>query len=143
MKSVEHGKSAGFQPRGVLNRGRSEVRRLLLASRFSFEGLRSAVRLESAFRLEVILGIVHYVLLFCLEMPVAAKVVLATLWMLMLVIELLNSAIEAVVDLVSPEWNELAKRAKDYGSAAVFCVILGIVIGWLSVLVPIMAACLK
>ena len=143
MKGVEQGKSVGSKRSGDLKGGRNEIRRLFHASRFSTEGLCSAVRWESAFRLEVILGVVHYILLFRIEMSAALRIVLAVLWMLMLVVELLNSAVEAVVDLVSPEWNELAKRAKDYGSAAVFCVILGIVIGWLSVLVPIVPACLK
>ena len=74
--------------------------------------------------------VVHFVLLFLIDVSLELKVVMAALWVLMLALELVNSAVEEVVDYVSPEWNKFAKHAKDYCSAAVGLVATLIVIAW-------------
>ena len=86
---------------------------------FSLQGLRGCFRDELAFRQECVLGIVHFALLVVLPLELWLKVVLGVVFALVLAAELLNTAVEAVVDLASPGKNELAKKAKDCGSAAV------------------------
>lgn len=104
-------------------------RHFVAAFRYSLSGLRYAFR-ESAVRQELLLGVVSVVALCFLDLPLPLKLWLVSMWGLVLVVELLNTAIEAVVDLVSPQFNELAKKAKDLGSAAVFCTLLLYVVAW-------------
>ena len=75
---------------------------------------------EVAFRQEVVLGIVNLVAAVITPIPLTVRLSMITLWVLLICVELLNSAIEAVVNIASPQFHELAKRAKDYGSAADF-----------------------
>ena len=89
------------------------------AFKYSMSGLRVAVA-ETAIRHEVYLGVGHFVLLYLLKVCWQWCVCLSLLWALVLIVEIVNTAIEAVVDRVSPEYNVLAGRAKDLGSAAVF-----------------------
>ena len=109
------------------------IRHLIGATRNSLCGLKDAFCTGCAFRQEVCLGVVHFVLLFLIDVSLELKFVMATLWVLMLALELVNSAVEEVVDYVSPEWNEFAKHAKDYCSAAVGLVATLIVIAWVVV----------
>ncbi len=106
------------------------VRHLASALVNSLRGLRDAFRTAAAFRQECALGLLHYVALALVSAPVALKVALAVLWPLLLSAELVNSAIEAVVDLASPTWNLKARYAKDFGSAAVFVVVVTIAVLW-------------
>lgn len=102
----------------------------------SVKGMCTAFRDEHAFQYEVVLGVVHYILLFgFVNESLEFKLVLAVLWPMLLAVELLNTAIEAVTDLASPERHELAAKAKDCASAAVSIlsvtlVVLWIFIGW-------------
>lgn len=89
------------------------------ATVYSYQGLFAAVRHESAFRQEALLAVALLPLAFWLGRTWMEVAVLALTVVLVLIVELLNSAIEAVVDRISFDWHELAKRAKDYGSAAV------------------------
>jgi diacylglycerol kinase (ATP) len=98
--------------------------------RNSKDGIVAVVREDVAFRHELLLGIVHLPLACLVPMSCAMRLLLVVLWFIILTVELLNSAIEKIVDLVSPEWSLLAKRAKDYGSAAVFCLLLGLGVCW-------------
>jgi len=91
---------------------------------YSLNGLRLAVKKEAAFRQEVGIWVVLGVGLFFMPISLAFKILLFFATTLVLIIELLNSAIEAVVDLAAPEYHELAKQAKDMGSAAVFISLL-------------------
>jgi diacylglycerol kinase (ATP) len=70
------------------------------------------------------------ILSFFLGLPWWFKLLLNLLWLVLLAVELLNTAIEAVVDLVSPGYHPLAKQAKDFGSAAVFCLLLAWIVAW-------------
>ena len=85
---------------------------------------------ETAIRLELIMAAVHFSTIFILKIPVARGFVLTLTLGGVFVAELLNTAIEATVDLVSPGRNELAKKAKDLGSAAVFCALTLFLAGW-------------
>ena len=100
------------------------------ALRFSCEGLVSAIRGEAAFRHELILGGVHLLAAFLVEMPLGARLCLVLSWFMLLSVELLNTAVESLADKVSPEWSAFAKRAKDCGSAAVACVLAGMFALW-------------
>lgn len=94
-------------------------RHLVSATRNSLRGVRDALRATS-FRQECAVGVLHYAALCVVPMRFGFRLALAMAWALVLSAELMNSAVEAVVDLVSPEWNPLARQAKDAASAAVF-----------------------
>jgi diacylglycerol kinase (ATP) len=97
---------------------------------WSYKGLRAAMRHEASFRLEMYLFLIFAPLGLWLGHGAVEKALLVGSLVLVLSAELLNSAIEAVVDKVSPEFHELAGRAKDMGSAAVFLLILNIFLCW-------------
>lgn len=99
------------------------------AFRYSMSGLRYALR-ETAIRQELALGIVLLAFVVLVHISTVLKLILISLWFFVLVTELLNTAVEAVVDLVSPEYHELAKKAKDIGSAAVFCALVALFSVW-------------
>lgn len=94
------------------------------------QGLRAAWRYEASFRLESCLVIVLLPIGAWLGNGAVEKALLCGSLLLVLSMELLNSAIEAVVDKVSPEFHELAGRAKDMGSAAVLLLMLNVALSW-------------
>lgn len=100
-------------------KGRTGVDRILHAAVNSWSGLRLAYGGESAFRQETWLAALMLPAAFWLGRDWVQIALLAGSVMLVLIVELLNSGIEAVVDRVSYEWHELSKRAKDLASAAV------------------------
>ena len=110
--------------------GRSGLSRLRQALGNSWCGLRAAWSHEEAFRQEVLLGLVLAGLALLLDLPLAGKALLQASLLLVLITELLNSAIEAIVDLASPEFHELAGRAKDLASAAVLLALLLVPLVW-------------
>jgi diacylglycerol kinase (ATP) len=115
-------------------RKRKGLLRLFYACVYSFAGLKSALR-EAAFRQEIGLYAVLLIVLFFLDIPGETRWKLLMVNTLVLIVEILNSAIEAIVDLVSPGYHDLAKRAKDLGSAAVFMSLLLAAGTWLWVLI--------
>ena len=100
------------------------------------KGLGAGWRHEASFRLEVMLAVVLVPLGLWLGDGALEKIALVVPAVLVLSAELLNSAIEAVVDKVSPEFHELAGRAKDMGSAAVFLLLALLVLCWGLILGP-------
>ena len=102
------------------HKGRTGLDRIRHATGYSFDGLASAYRGESAFRQETWLAVALVPLAFWIGQTWIETALLAGSVMLVLIVELLNSAVEATVDRISFELHELAKRAKDFGSAAVF-----------------------
>jgi len=100
-------------------KGKTGLQRLINAARYSLEGFAAAARHEDAFRQELMLAAVLVPLGLWLGNDGVERALLAGSMLMVLVVELLNSAIEAAVDRVSLENHDLAKRAKDYGSAAV------------------------
>lgn len=115
-------------------KGRRGLRRLMNATRYSVDGLAAAWRHEDAFRQELVLAAVLLPVAFWLPLPAAEKVLLIGSLLLVLIIELLNSAIEAAVDRDSLEINPLGKRAKDYGSAALMISLLLAGMTWVTIL---------
>ncbi len=100
--------------------GNTGLRRIVNATFFSFAGLRAAWRHEAAFRQEVLLCVVLVPTGVWLGRTAVERALLIGSCLLVLIVELLNSAIEAVVDRVGAEHHELSGQAKDLGSAAVF-----------------------
>ena len=111
-------------------------RQLWKALQWSMKGLRAGWQHEASFRLEACLAIVLVPLGLWLGHGALEKLALVSAPMLVLSAELLNSAIEAVVDKVSPEFHELAGRAKDMGSAAVFVLLILVALSWGLILLP-------
>lgn len=112
----------------------SGAKRVLNAALHSLEGIGSALKHEAAFRQEAILALFMVPLALFLPVSVAAKAVLVASVFLVLIVELLNSAVEWVVDYISLERHAFAKRAKDMGSAAVFLSLLNCGLLWALVL---------
>jgi diacylglycerol kinase (ATP) len=102
------------------HKGRSGLDRMLRAAGYSIEGLKTAYRGESAFRQESLLALVMLPAAFVVGATWIEVAVLAGSVLLVLIVELLNSGIEAAIDRVSLELHDLSKRAKDLASAAVF-----------------------
>jgi diacylglycerol kinase (ATP) len=119
---------SGHLPRGP--------RRILKAAVWSFQGLRAAWLHESSFRLEVYLFVVLAPLGWWAGQTPVERVLLVGSLLLVLSVELLNSAVEAVIERYGAEFHELAGRAKDMGSAAVLVVMLNVLLVWGSILGP-------
>ncbi len=102
------------------HKGRTGLDRIRHAAGYSLDGLVSAYRGESAFRQETWLAVILVPLAFWIGQTWIETALLAGSVVLVMIVELLNSAVEATVDRISFELHELAKRAKDFGSAAVF-----------------------
>lgn len=110
------------------------LRRLINATRFSWLGLCAAARHEAAFRQELAASVAIVPLAFWLGQSGGERALLLAVWLLVLIVELLNSAIEAAVDRFGGEHHELSGRAKDIGSAAVLIALLNAAIVWILVL---------
>ena len=115
-------------------KGKTGLRRLINAFGYSMNGLATAFRVEDAFRQEVLLAAVLIPLALWLELSGIERAMLIASVMLVLVVELLNSAVEATVDRVSLDSHALAKRAKDIGSAAVFVALVNAAVIWALIL---------
>jgi diacylglycerol kinase (ATP) len=111
-------------------KGKTGLRRLINAFGYSVEGFKAAFKHEDAFRQEVFLAIVLIPLAFYLHKSPIEKALMIASVLLVMIVELLNSAIEAAVDHTSTEHHALAKRAKDIGSAAVFFALMIVVTIW-------------
>jgi diacylglycerol kinase (ATP) len=116
--------------------------RVFRAARYSEQGIRSAWRDEAAFRQELVLVLLLAPLTLWLPLPRTDTVLLLALMGLVLVAELLNSGLEAVVDMASPDIHVLAAKAKDCGSAAVFVALLMLVGAWMALAGPVLWALL-
>jgi diacylglycerol kinase (ATP) len=115
-------------------KARTPLGRLWYALFYSLNGISAALKHEDAFRLEVLLALV--LIPIALQMPASGlgKAVMVASILLVLIVELLNSAIEAVTDRISLEDHVLAKRAKDMGSAAVMISLINVPVVWALVL---------
>lgn len=116
-------------------KGVTGLRRVISAARNSMAGLAEAIRCEDAFRQELILAAVLVPLAFWVGRSAVERSLLAGSVLLVLVVELLNSAVEATVDRISFENHRLARRAKDIGSAAVLVALVNAALVWLLVVI--------
>ncbi|WP_145555901.1 diacylglycerol kinase [Yersinia canariae] len=108
--------------------------RVYKAAGYSVKGLVAAWRNEAAFRQESVAAILAIILAFWLDVDAIARILLIASVVLVIIIEVINSAIEAVVDRIGSEFHELSGRAKDMGSAAVFLAIMLALFIWITVL---------
>ncbi len=106
------------------------LRRVINATGYSLCGLKSAWQTEAAFRQEALLMVILLPMAFLLGKNGVERALLISVCLVVLVAELLNSAIEAVVDRIGPEHHPLAGAAKDLGSAAVFVSLVMVVMVW-------------
>ncbi len=117
-------------------KGKTGLVRLWNALGYSRDGLVAAWRNEAAFREELLLAAVAIPLALFLGQTGVDRALLIGSIIVILIVEILNSAVEAVVDKASPEKHELAKRAKDMGSAAVLLSLINAAVVWACVLWP-------
>lgn len=108
---------------------------------YALAGIQDMLKNESSFRLEVIVFFLLQIALFFFNMPFIYSAVLRLSLFLPLIAEAGNSAIERTVDLVSPDYHELAKQAKDTGSAAVFFSILLTTLIWVTIFYHVYFSC--
>ncbi|MDH3286472.1 MAG: diacylglycerol kinase [Betaproteobacteria bacterium] len=116
------------------HKGKTGLTRIWIALLYSLDGFAAAFRHEHAFRQEVLLALVLVPIALAVPASGTGKAVMVASVLLVLMVELLNSAIEAVTDRVSLEDHVLAKRAKDMGSAAVMLSLINVPTVWLLVL---------
>lgn len=109
------------------------ITRIVNAAGYSCKGLKAAFKHEAAFRQEIILLFVAIILAAWLDVSQTDRILLIGSVGLVLIIELVNSAIEAIVDRVGREFHELSGRAKDIGSAAVLCSLILAAYVWISI----------
>ena len=115
-------------------KGVTGFRRIWNATLYSMAGLKAAFRHEDSFRVEVVIAALLIPAALLLPASGGGKALMVGSILLVLVVELLNSAVEAVVDRISLDEHVLAKRAKDIGSAAVMLALINVPVVWLLVL---------
>jgi diacylglycerol kinase (ATP) len=137
--NVEHrqGRDAStrYQPLDPENKPSIGLKRLINATLFSLAGLKAAWRNEEAFRLECLAAIVMTPTAFWLGRTAVERALLVGTCWLVLIVELLNSAVESAVDRVGTDHHTLSGRAKDLGSAAVFVSLMLTLLVWVLVIV--------
>ena len=111
-------------------KGKTGLKRLWNALGYSLDGFRAAYKHEDAFRQEVLLAVIMVPLALWLPVGNLGKALMIASVLLVIIVELLNSAIEATVDRISLDSHALAKRAKDIGSAAVLVSLVNVLVVW-------------
>ena len=115
-------------------KGKTGLKRILNATGYSISGFKAAYKNEAAFRQIVLINLILIPISFFLDVSRSEHVLLIIVCLFAMIVELFNSAIEAVVDRVSLEKHQLSKNAKDMGSAAQFVALSIIAITWLFIL---------
>ncbi|MDC4296548.1 diacylglycerol kinase [Acinetobacter baumannii] len=115
-------------------KGKSGLKRILNATSYSISGFKAAYQNEAAFRQIVLINLVLIPISFFLDVTRGEHALMIIVCLFAIIVELFNSAIEAVVDRVSLEKHQLSKNAKDMGSAAQFVALSIIVATWLIIL---------
>ena len=115
-------------------KGKTGLRRLINATRYSAQGFKAAWKTEDAFRQESVLAVILIPVAVLLPVSLVYKLLLIGSVILVLIVEVLNSAIEAVVDRFGGEIHPLSGKAKDLGSAAVLLALTLVLITWVSIL---------
>ncbi len=109
---------------------RKGIKRIVWATYYSYKGIIAAYRNEAAFRQELTVMLVLLPVAFWLGETAVQRIVLIAPCLLVIIVELLNSAIEAIVDRIGSEMHELSGRAKDMGSAAVLFSLALVILSW-------------
>ena len=118
--------------------GERGLSRIISATRYSWQGLRAAWRYEAAFRQEAMLAIIGFPLAAYLARDAVDFLLLVVPLLLLMLAELVNSAIEATIDRLGEEPDELSGRAKDMGSAVVFMAILIAGLSWCTLIINLL-----
>jgi diacylglycerol kinase (ATP) len=118
------------------HKGQRGVRRIFNAFFYSLSGLRLAFDHESAFRQEIFIAVVLIPLACIAPVTAAERVLLIGSVVVLLIVELLNSSVEAAIDRIGLDTHRLSKRAKDLGSAAVFLALVFVAITWVAIAGP-------
>lgn len=121
---------SGNQTDGNPNTKETGIAHLIAATKYSIAGLRVLLK-EAAFRHELILAIIMLASLFFVGATGTQLIILLVLVLILFATEALNTAIENIVDKISPERSDFAKETKDLGSFAVSCVLLGAIAYWI------------
>ena len=121
-------------------KGNTGLKRIVLAAGYSAKGLRAAFVNEAAFRQELFLALVLIPLAVWLDVEPTQRLLMIAALFVVLITELMNSAIEAIVDRIGAERHELSGRAKDIGSAAVLLALILCATIWISILWPLLAS---
>jgi diacylglycerol kinase (ATP) len=116
-------------------KGKTGIKRLLNAFKYSIAGTLAAFKHEDAFRQEVFLSVILIPLAIYLGETTTEQALMIASVLLIIIVELLNSSVEATVDRISVKRHKLAKRAKDIGSAAVFFSLVNASVIWFLILV--------
>lgn len=114
--------------------GNTGIKRIFKATEYSIQGLKAAFKYEAAIRQELALLLVASILVCVFDVSVVERILMLGVVCLVLIVELLNSAIEAVVDRIGIEHHELSGRAKDIGSAAVLVALIFAAFTWCYIL---------
>jgi diacylglycerol kinase (ATP) len=122
------------------HKGQSGIRRLIKALFYSLSGLKLAFRHESAFRQEIALAVILIPLACVIPVGAVERVLLIASVLLVLIVELLNSSIEAAIDRIGLDTHRLSKRAKDLGSAAVLIALTALAVTWVLLAGPVLLA---
>ncbi|MBK0063724.1 MULTISPECIES: diacylglycerol kinase [unclassified Acinetobacter] len=115
-------------------KGQHGIKRILNATNYSIAGFKTAFTQEAAFRQIILLNIILLIINLSLKFSVIERILLIGVGFIAIIVELFNSAIEAVVDRISLEKHELSKNAKDMGSAAQFVALSLIALTWIMIL---------
>lgn len=113
--------------------GNTGIRRILRATKFSAQGIAEAWRHEAAFRQEIVLTLILTPVALWLGQTAVERALLIGVCLIVIIVELINSAIEAAIDRHGSEQHELSGRAKDLGSAAVFVSLVLVLLVWSAV----------
>jgi diacylglycerol kinase (ATP) len=114
--------------------GKTGAERILDATKYSWQGFRAAFKHEAAFRQELSMVLIGLPLAFWFAKDTTQFLFLSVPLLLLLLVELANSAVEAVVDRIGSEYHELSGRAKDMGSATVFIALAIVTLCWVTIL---------
>ncbi len=114
--------------------GNGGIKRIIKATGYSIQGLRAVLKHEAAVRQEILLLLISLLLAIMFDVSVIERILMIGVVVLVLIVELLNSAIETVVDRIGVEHHELSGRAKDIGSAAVMVALVFATFTWLYIL---------
>ncbi|WP_028357718.1 diacylglycerol kinase [Brackiella oedipodis] len=116
-------------------KSKAGIKRIFKAGQYSMQGFRAVFKTEHAFRQELTLSLVLFVLSFFVAHNILQWLILFTSLIIILITELLNSCIETLADLITTEFNPLVGKTKDMGSAAVFLSLALCAVIWLTIIV--------
>ena len=110
------------------------IKRILKAFTYSYDGFKSAFQSEEAFRQDIVVFIIFSAIALCLNVPLWAQALLISALILILLMELVNTAIETIIDRISDEYHELSKKAKDIGSLLVLLAFFNAILLWAAII---------